>query len=69
MVICLAFGAIGIASGFYDRYAEIVDAERIASIGNTQVTDLRLEYLLEAFVFLVLILKRYDEINKKTNFK
>ena len=65
MVICLAFGAIGISSGFYDRYAEIVDAERIASIGNTQVTDLRLEYLLEAFVFLVLILKRYDEINKK----
>ena len=65
MIICLALGTVGIASGFYDRYAEIVDAERIASIGNTQVTDLRLEYLLEAFVFLVLILKRYDEINEK----
>lgn len=65
LIICTVLGAVGIASSFYEQYGELVDAERIAGIGNTQVTNLRLEYLLEAFVFLVLILKRYDEINEK----
>lgn len=62
MIIALAMGATGVSSALFNAYGE-VDEER-ASIANDEA-GFRVAYLIEAILFLYIILKKYKDIPNK----
>lgn len=68
MVICLGIGLSNVPSGLFNQYGEVVDVEQRVANYVSDSSGFRYAYLLEALVFLVLILLKYDEFdeNNKT---
>lgn len=63
MSICLLFGLLGMGIVF-EQYSVVMDAEQRAAKYLDDTSGFRFAYLLEAVVFLSLILWKYDEIDE-----
>lgn len=65
MAICLVVGLTSIPADIFANYGELTDSEkRIVKLEDFEVMVFRIEYLLEAILFLTVILWRYEDINE-----
>lgn len=65
MVACLAVGLTSLPAGLFESYGELTDMEkRVAGLEDFSSMNIRIEYMLEAVVFLVIIFWRYFEVDE-----
>lgn len=65
MVACLAVGLTSLPAGLFESYGELTDMEkRVAGLEDFSSMSFRIEYMLEAVVFLVIIFWRYFEVDE-----
>ncbi len=65
MVVCLAVGLTSLPAGLFESYGELTDMEkRVAGLEDFSSMSFRIEYMLEAVVFLVIIFWRYFEVDE-----
>lgn len=65
MVACLAVGLTSLPAGLFESYGEFTDMEkRVAGLEDFSSMNIRIEYMLEAVVFLVIIFWRYFEVDE-----
>ena len=62
MAICLIIGLLGAPSSIFQLYGNITDMTERSSSYAEQEIGFRYEYIIEAFVFLYLILRNYARI-------
>ncbi|MGM9813181.1 MAG: EpsG family protein [Muribaculaceae bacterium] len=68
LAVCLAIGLTSIPADLFEQYGEITNAElRMGAMEEQNTIGFRFEYLLEAVVFVTLILMRYDRIDENNN--
>ena len=66
MGICLVIGTTDIAGTLFEQYGEVTEQEqRMAQNMREAAGGFRIEYLLEAVVFLVFIFWKYNDINEE----
>ena len=66
LALCLAIGLTSIPAGLFEQYGEITNTElRMGAMEEQNTIGFRIEYLLEAVVFVTLILMRYDRIDEQ----
>lgn len=65
MIACFAIGMTNIAGSLFEQYGDITDQEQRMAMNIAEVSGaFRIDYLLEAIVFLTLIFVKYDDVNK-----
>lgn len=65
MVACLAVGLTSLPAGLFESYGELTDMEkRVAGLEDFSSMNIRIEYMLEAVVFLAIIFWRYFEVDE-----
>lgn len=65
MVACLAVGLTSLPAGLFESYGEFTDMEkRVAGLEDFSSMNIRIEYMLEAVVFLAIIFWRYFEVDE-----
>lgn len=62
MVFCLILGLSGGASALFRVYGEVADMHNRSDSYMEQEVGFRYEYIIEAFVFLYIVLKNYTQI-------
>ena len=68
LAICLAIGLTSIPAGLFEQYGEITNTElRMDAMEEQNTIGFRIEYLLEAVVFVTLILLRYNRIDENNH--
>ncbi len=68
LAICLAIGLTSIPAGLFEQYGEITNTElRMGAMEEQNTIGFRIEYLLEAIVFVTLILLRYNRIDENNH--
>ena len=64
MVACLAVGLTSLPAGLFEQYGEFTDMEkRVARLEDFSSMNIRIEYMLEAVVFLAIIFWRYSDVD------